>query len=81
MRPPPNKVSGERRPPYQAFNERVETLNSIPRQGDNFYASIMHALPDDTRVAIDLPNVGQSGELQRNSLITPLSIAVKSPAL
>ncbi|VVN89194.1 hypothetical protein PS718_01750 [Pseudomonas fluorescens] len=53
-------------PHYQAFNERGETLNSIPSQGDNFYASIMHALPDDTRAAIDLPHVGQSGELQRN---------------
>ncbi|MBF4557555.1 hypothetical protein H7698_15865 [Pseudomonas sp. p50] len=52
-------------PRYQAFNERGETLNSVPREGDNFYASIMHALPDDARSALDLPHVSQASELQR----------------
>ncbi|VVM56793.1 hypothetical protein PS645_01048 [Pseudomonas fluorescens] len=52
-------------PHYQAFNERGETLNSIPRHGDNFYASVMHALPDGVRAAIEVPHVSQSSELQR----------------
>lgn len=51
-------------PRYQAFNERGDTLNSVPREGDNFYASIMHALPDDTRAALGVPHVSQASELQ-----------------
>jgi Leucine-rich repeat (LRR) protein len=49
---------------YQAANERGEPLNSIPHRGDNFFASLMHALPDQTRHALGLPNVGQSVDLQ-----------------
>ncbi|PMX02847.1 hypothetical protein C1X59_07580 [Pseudomonas sp. FW215-R2] len=49
---------------YQAANERGEPLNSIPVRGDNFFASLMHALPDPARHALGLPNVGQSVELQ-----------------
>jgi Leucine-rich repeat (LRR) protein len=52
-------------PHYQAFNERGEPLNSVPRQGDNFYASLMHALPDEARSSLGVPEVGQSAELQR----------------
>lgn len=52
-------------PYYQAFNERAEALNSFAGQGDNFYSSIMHALPDETRQALGMPNVGQSAELRR----------------
>ena len=51
-------------PRYQAFNERGEALNSVPVQGDNFYASIMHALPDEARSSLGLPAVSQSAELQ-----------------
>lgn len=49
---------------FQAFNERGEALNSLPRNGDNFYASIMHALPDEARRSLGVPEVGQSAELQ-----------------
>ncbi|WP_207865629.1 NEL-type E3 ubiquitin ligase domain-containing protein [Pseudomonas sp. 58(2021)] len=50
---------------YQAVNERDEPLNSIPHKGDNFYASLMHALPDEARHGLGLPNVWQSNDLQR----------------
>lgn len=49
---------------WQAFNDRAETLNSVPVSSDNFFASLMHALPDETRRSIGLPHVGQSVELQ-----------------
>ena len=52
-------------PHYQAFNERGEMLNSVPRAGDNFYASIMHALPDDARSALGVPHVSQARDLQQ----------------
>ncbi|MGB3126035.1 MAG: NEL-type E3 ubiquitin ligase domain-containing protein [Pseudomonas sp.] len=52
-------------PRYQAFNERGEALNSVAREGDNFFASLMHALPDDARQALGLPQVSQSLELRR----------------
>ncbi|MGF6096282.1 NEL-type E3 ubiquitin ligase domain-containing protein [Pseudomonas sp. 18175] len=55
----------KRGPQYQAFNERGEALNSHARYGDNFYASLMHALPDETRQALGLPHVGQSLDLRR----------------
>ncbi|MED7666154.1 hypothetical protein GXB78_02865 [Pseudomonas moraviensis subsp. stanleyae] len=50
---------------FQAFDDRGETLNSLPRHGDNFYASLMHALPDDARRGLGIPAVGQSAELQQ----------------
>jgi Leucine-rich repeat (LRR) protein len=50
---------------FQAFNDRGEALNSLPRHGDNFYASIMHALPDEARRSLGLPAVGQWAELQQ----------------
>jgi Leucine-rich repeat (LRR) protein len=49
---------------FQAFNARGEALNSLPREGDNFYSSIMHALPDEARRSLGVPEVGQSAELQ-----------------
>ncbi|MGY2339871.1 NEL-type E3 ubiquitin ligase domain-containing protein [Pseudomonas sp. SDO5532_S415] len=49
---------------YQAFNDRGETLNSVPGHGDNFYSSIMHALPDEARRSLGMPEVGQSAELR-----------------
>lgn len=55
----------KRGPQYQAFNERGETLNSLGRDGDNFYASLMHAMPDEARQALGLPHVGQSLDLRR----------------
>jgi Leucine-rich repeat (LRR) protein len=51
-------------PTYQAFDETGEALNSIPSQGDNFFASIMHALPDQSRQALGVPHVAQSSALR-----------------
>lgn len=50
---------------FQAFDREGNDLNSVPATGDNFYASIMHALPDDARLRLGLPHVGQSAELQK----------------
>lgn len=52
-------------PSYQAFNERGEELNSLPRRGDNFYPSLMHALPDQARQRLGVAQVSQHAELQR----------------
>jgi Leucine-rich repeat (LRR) protein len=52
-------------PSYQAFDERGEALNSVPVSGDNFYASIMHALPDEARRALGVPQVSQSASLKQ----------------
>ncbi|PBJ27979.1 putative E3 ubiquitin-protein ligase ipaH7.8 [Pseudomonas sp. ACN8] len=51
-------------PAYQAFDERGEALNGIPRDGDNFYSSIMHALPDEARQALGVPHVAQGSQLR-----------------
>ncbi|AZE83719.1 hypothetical protein C4J98_2306 [Pseudomonas orientalis] len=51
-------------PRFQAFNERGEALNSLPREGDNFYASLMHAMPDEARRGLGLAHVGQSAQLR-----------------
>ncbi|QHC96233.1 hypothetical protein PspR84_16840 [Pseudomonas sp. R84] len=52
-------------PQFQAFNDRGEELNSLPRSAGNFYASIMHALPDDARRSLGMPEVSQWPELQK----------------
>ncbi|UII72128.1 hypothetical protein LVW35_02810 [Pseudomonas sp. HN11] len=54
----------KRGPSYQAFDERGEALNSVPVDGDNFYASLMHALPDETRQSLKVPEVSRYGQLQ-----------------
>ncbi|WP_445178517.1 NEL-type E3 ubiquitin ligase domain-containing protein [Pseudomonas sp. McL0111] len=50
---------------YQAFDERGEALNGVPRQGDNFFASVMHALPDRSRQGLGFDDVSQSANLRR----------------
>ncbi|UQS12649.1 NEL-type E3 ubiquitin ligase domain-containing protein [Pseudomonas sp. HS6] len=55
----------KRGPYYQAFNARGETLNSISAHGDDFYRSIMHALPDEARRSLGIPEVGRNADLQR----------------
>lgn len=62
---PQRKYLVKHGPVYQAFNARGESLNSLPRHGDNFYASIMHALPDEARQALGMPQVSQSADLRR----------------
>ncbi|MFD2884106.1 hypothetical protein ACFS4T_20900 [Pseudomonas lini] len=65
-RPPRRKYVVKRGPSYQAFDERGEALNSAPASGDNFFfASIMHALPDEVRRALGVPQVSQSASLKR----------------
>lgn len=54
----------KRGPSYQAFDERGEALNSLPRNGDNFFASLMHALPDAARQSLGVPQVSQQAVLQ-----------------
>ena len=55
----------KRGPVYQAYNERGEELNSVPRHGDNFFASILHALPDQSRQALGFAQVTRSAGLRR----------------
>ena len=62
---PRRKYVVKRGPSYQAFDERGEALNSAPASGDNFFASIMHALPDEVRRALGVPQVSQSASLKR----------------
>lgn len=50
---------------FQAFDSQGNALNSVPRHGDNFYQSLMHALPDNARIKLGLPDVWQSAELQK----------------
>ncbi|MCK3860756.1 NEL-type E3 ubiquitin ligase domain-containing protein [Pseudomonas sp. B329] len=52
-------------PSYQAFDERGEALNSLAPEGDNFFASLMHALPDEARQSLGVPQVSQHAVLQR----------------
>lgn len=52
-------------PNFQAFDELAQELNSLPAHGDNFFASIQHALPDQTRQALGFPDVNQGAQLQR----------------
>ncbi|RAH01485.1 MULTISPECIES: NEL-type E3 ubiquitin ligase domain-containing protein [unclassified Pseudomonas] len=52
-------------PSYQAFDEREEALNSLAADGDNFFASLMHALPDEARQSLGVPHVSQHAALQR----------------
>ncbi|RQO59195.1 hypothetical protein DBR46_07230 [Pseudomonas sp. KBW05] len=59
------KVLVKRGPAYQAFDERGEALNSLPTEGDNFYPSLMHALPDEARQSLGVPHVSQHATLQR----------------
>ena len=61
---PDKKYLVKKGPRYQAFDERGEALNSLPTEGDNFYTSLMHAMPDGARQALGVPHVGQSAQLQ-----------------
>jgi len=52
-------------PAYQAFDSHAGTIKSEVGEGDNFFASIAHALPDDVRKALDLPAVDPGASLQQ----------------
>ncbi|MBC3210076.1 hypothetical protein HU755_25045 [Pseudomonas sp. SWRI111] len=53
-------------PVFQAFDDGGQALDSVPSEGDSFYSAIMHALPDDARTALGVPEVSASHVLQRN---------------
>jgi len=48
---------------YQAFDAQGNELNSVPREGNNLCASILHALPDGPRRALGFPHASQDAEL------------------
>lgn len=50
---------------FQAHDDHGNTLNSIPKYGRNFFASIMHTLPDGVREDLGLPHASFSPELQK----------------
>ncbi|UII73842.1 hypothetical protein LVW35_11965 [Pseudomonas sp. HN11] len=58
---------------FQAFDQQGNALNSVPIQGDNFFASIMHALPDHARTRLGVPQVEQTAQLQ--SLVSDYATA------
>ncbi|MEO8490517.1 DUF6543 domain-containing protein [Pseudomonas sp.] len=68
-------------PRFQAFNERGEELNSLPKEGDNFYASLMHALPDEARQALGVPQVSQSAQLRAKIIACPELNRSQTPQL
>lgn len=49
---------------FQAFDERGEVLNRGARPGNNFFSSLMHALPDDARRDLGVPHVDQHESLR-----------------
>ncbi|WP_431145697.1 NEL-type E3 ubiquitin ligase domain-containing protein [Pseudomonas alvandae] len=51
-------------PHYQALDERGKVVDSVPRQGDDFYRSILYALPDDVLSGLGLAK-NQDAQLQR----------------
>ncbi|UQS16074.1 leucine-rich repeat domain-containing protein [Pseudomonas sp. HS6] len=52
----------KRGPVYQAFDEQGRSLNDVPLSGNNFYSSVMQAIPHETRQAL---GVAHSAGLQR----------------
>lgn len=66
---------------YQAFDEHGETLNSMPAVGDNFYSSLMHALPDNARRDLGVPEVNQHASLQRKLIDYAVAHRPESAAL
>ena len=50
---------------FQAFDQQKNALNSVPKAGDNFFSSVMLALPDDVRTQLGMAQVAQGAELQK----------------
>lgn len=48
---------------YQAFDAQGNELNSVPAEGNNLCASILHALPDGPRQALGFSHVAQGPQL------------------
>ncbi|WP_166222839.1 NEL-type E3 ubiquitin ligase domain-containing protein [Pseudomonas atagonensis] len=49
---------------FLAFDSAGHSLNDVSRAGDNFYASIMHALPEEARLSLGVPDVEHANQLQ-----------------
>ncbi|HEX4549706.1 NEL-type E3 ubiquitin ligase domain-containing protein [Pseudomonas sp.] len=52
-------------PAFQAFDNHAGAIKNEAGEGDNFFTSIAHALPDDVRKALDLPAVDPGASLQQ----------------
>lgn len=63
---------------YQAFDAQGNELNSVPTEGNNLCASILHALPDGPRGALDFPNVAQGPQL--NAALAKLATGDRAQA-
>ncbi|MPR05209.1 hypothetical protein F0169_25920 [Pseudomonas sp. MAFF 212408] len=62
---PNKKYLVKKGPSFQAFDERSEALNSVRMEGDNFYISLMHAMPDNARQGLGVPQVSQHAQLKQ----------------
>ncbi|MGE1155162.1 NEL-type E3 ubiquitin ligase domain-containing protein [Pseudomonas kitaguniensis] len=62
---PEKKYLVKKGPSFQAFDERSEALNSVRMEGDNFYISLMHAMPDNARQSLGVPQVSQHAQLKQ----------------
>ncbi|XVO88044.1 NEL-type E3 ubiquitin ligase domain-containing protein [Pseudomonas palleroniana] len=62
---PQRRYLVKRGPFYQAFNEQGEALSDVPLDSDNFYAALMHALPDEARQALGIAQVNRHEDLRR----------------
>lgn len=50
---------------FQALNERGEPLHGLSPYSRNFYQSILHALPDNSRDGLGIPSTGQDALLKQ----------------
>lgn len=64
---------------FQAFDQQGNALNSVPTHGDNFLASVMHALPDQARARLGVPHVGQVDAFQ--AAVTDYATANRGPMM
>src|SRR5471032_2249189 len=63
---------------YQAFDADGNPLNSVPKEGNNLCDSILHALPDNARLSIGFPHVGQAADL--NAALAKLAVGNRDQA-
>ncbi|WP_297832352.1 NEL-type E3 ubiquitin ligase domain-containing protein [Pseudomonas sp.] len=63
---------------YQAFDAEGHALNSVPTDGNNLCASILHALPDGPRRTLGFPHPAQGSEL--NQALANLAVADREQA-
>ncbi|MFO2463312.1 NEL-type E3 ubiquitin ligase domain-containing protein [Pseudomonas sp. 15FMM2] len=61
---PVRKYLVKKGPMYQAFDERGDALNGLAKWGDNFFPSLIHALPDEVRRGVGFNHLWQHIELR-----------------